>query len=171
VTRNGHQVVLVVPVTVALAVRVVLVHQQTARPANQLHGAHGSGQDALPGLFVQDDVPGRCAFRRGVLRMRAVHIEAASVGQHLVEQTVVVRPRPLALPLNLEAANVEQRVLVLVVPEDLRRGKGRIVVDQKQGIGDRVNGLGIARCDAELRLGAERSLGCHRWITDTNTTR
>ena len=86
--------------------------------------------------------------------MRAVHIEAAAVGQHLVEQTVVVRPGPLALPLNLEAADVEQRVLVLVVPEDLRRGKGRIVVDQKQGIGDRVNGLAIARRDPELRLGA-----------------
>src|SRR2546427_89573 len=103
--------------------------------------------------------------------MRAVHVEAASVGQYLIEPTGIVRPRPLALPLNLESANVEQRVLVLVVPEDLRRGKGRIVVDQKQGIGNRVHGLGIARRDAELRLGAERSLGCHRWITDANTTR
>src|SRR5437899_12073314 len=116
-----------IPVTVALAVRVVLVHQQAARPAHQLHGAHGGGQDALPGLFVQDDAPRRRALRRGVFRMRAVHVEAASVGQYLVEQTVVVGPRPLALPLNFEAANVEQRVLVLVVPKDLRRSEERRV--------------------------------------------
>src|SRR3989442_265235 len=56
-----------IPVTVALAVRVVLVHQQAARPAHQLHGAHGGGQDALPGLFVQDDAPRRRALRRDSL--------------------------------------------------------------------------------------------------------
>src|SRR5438876_4792668 len=58
-----------------------------ARPAHQLHGAHGGGQDALPGLFVQDDAPRSRALRRGVFRMRAVHIEAASVGQYLVERS------------------------------------------------------------------------------------
>ena len=163
----GHQVVLVIPVAVALAVRVVLVDEQTAGPPHLLHRPHRGGEDTVPRLLVQDDVPRRRAFRRRVLRVRPIHIQAAAVGQHLVQQTIVVRPRPLPLPLHFEAADIEQRVLVLVIPEDFRRGEMRVVIDQKERVGHGVRGLGIAGGDPELRFGSEGSLDRHVVIPGT----
>ena len=94
-----HEVVLVRPVGVALAVRVVLVHADLLtwwqQPPRRLHR---TGQYDLAGLVVEDGLPHVGALRPGILRVGVVHVVAGAVGQHRVDQVCLHIGCHLALP-------------------------------------------------------------------------
>ena len=97
--RPVHQVVLVGPVGVALAVGVVLQDDQALsgrqRPGR---GGHRPGQDELARLVVADGVQGVGALRGRVLGVGVVDVVAGPVGEDGVDQVGLHlgRHRPLA---------------------------------------------------------------------------
>ena len=102
------------------------------------------GKDSFTGSFEGHDFSRIGTLRRGVFRMRAVNVEAPPISQHLVQLTIVFGVGPLPLPLNFEAARIEQWVLIFIVPDGQRSRQARIVPDDGDGIGDRVCGGRIA---------------------------
>ncbi len=150
--RAGQQIILVVSVAVPLAVRIVLIEKKLLVAAGLGHRAQAGGKKALPGALEGDHLPRVRAFRRGIFRMRAVHIQPPAVGQGLVQQPVVFGARPLALALDFEAAGVEQRILVFVIPDRLRRRQRRALSDQLQRMRDRIERLDVPGGDSEFRF-------------------
>jgi hypothetical protein len=74
----------------------------------------------------------------GVLRVRVVDVVARAVHQRLVARDVLLLVRRVLLAVDLEPACVRQRVLLVVVPEDLAGVVLPVGVDQEDAAGDRV---------------------------------
>ncbi len=173
--RPVHQVVLVGPVGVALAVGVVLEHQQAlARRQDPGGGRHRPGQDQLARLVVADGVEGVGALGRGVLGVGVVDVVAGAVGEHGVDQVGLHLRRHRALPG--EAPGVPARGLVLEVPFDLAAQLGHVGVDQRRRGRDGVRIGGAADDDPVLGLHAEHLDDGHGptlspWRLSRETTR
>jgi hypothetical protein len=85
--RPVHEVVLVGPVAVALAVGVVLVDDDLLAGIEQPVGRpHRPGQDPLARLVGDDELEGVEALRRGVLGVRVVHVVPGAVREHGVDE-------------------------------------------------------------------------------------
>ena len=152
--RPVHQVVLVGPVGVALAVGVVLEDQQAlARRQDPGRGGHRPGQDELAGLVVADGVQGVGALGGGVLGMGVVDVVAGAVGEHGVDQVGLHLRRHRSLAG--EAPGVAARGLVLEVPLHLAAQLGHVGVDQRRGGRDRVRIGSAADDDPVLGLHSE----------------
>ncbi|GIW55074.1 MAG: hypothetical protein KatS3mg082_1478 [Nitrospiraceae bacterium] len=121
-----------VPVTVSFAVGVVFVEDELLLAARLCHHPQTLLHDVLAHPFERDQFPGVGTFGCGILGMRAVHVEAAPVGKHLVQLAVVLRAGPLAFALDLKAPNVEQRILVLIIPKPLAAREARDNADQME---------------------------------------
>jgi hypothetical protein len=76
--------------------------------------------------------------------MGTVDVEAPPISQHLIQLTIVLGIGPLPLSFDLEAARIEQRVLIFIVPDSLRSRQARIVPNDGDGIGDGICGGRIA---------------------------
>src|SRR4029453_2494516 len=114
-----HQVVLVAAVAVALAVAVVLVDQHLRAGRQQRVGlAARDLDDPLAGLLVDHELAGVRDLGAGVLGVRVVDVVARPVHQRLVAGDVLLLVRRVLLAVDLEAAGIRQRVLLVVVPED-----------------------------------------------------
>jgi hypothetical protein len=96
------------------------------------------GKDALAGSFEGHYFSRVGTLRSGVFGMGTVDVEAPPISQHLVQLTIVLWIGPLPLSFDLEAARIEQRVLIFIVPDGQRSRQTRIVPDDGDGIGDRI---------------------------------
>ncbi len=112
-------------------------------------------KNPLADALIRHDLARVAAFRSGIFRMSAVHIETAPVRQHFIELPVVVGVRPFPLSLDLKSPGIEQRIFILVVPDGVRHGNAGIMSYDRKGIGDRIGRRRIPGGDAELRFGSE----------------
>ena len=118
-SRPVHQVVLVAPVAVALAVRVVLVDDQFLALWKHLVGRlHGLDEDHLRRSVLEDHREGVGALRGGQLGVGVVDVVAGAVGEHGIHE--------VGLDLGCqgvqgrEAADVNGRGFVHEVPSHSR---------------------------------------------------
>ena len=160
--RAGDQKILVVPIAVPLPVRIVLVNEEFFAAARPGHRVKTRGEDTLASTFERHELPGICAFRRGIFGMGAIHVQTAAVGQELVQQTVVLRTGPFAFTFYLKPPDIQQRVLVLVVPNGLGRGKRRVMPDQLDRVGHRIERVRVSRRDAKLGFRPQHAWYQHR---------
>ena len=151
-----------VPIAVPLPVRIVLVDEEFLPTAGPGQRFKRRGEDTLAGTFERDELPGICAFRRGIFGMGAIHVQTAAVGQELVQQTVVLRTGPFAFTFYLKPPDIQQRVLVLVVPNSLGRGKRRVMPDQLDRVGHRIERIRVSRRNAELGFRPHHAWYKHR---------
>jgi len=96
------------------------------------------GEDPLADALIGHDFARIRAFGGGILRMSAVYIKTAAVGQDFVQLAVVVGVRPFPLSLDLEPPGIEQRIFVLIVPDGVRHRDAGIVPDNRERIRNRI---------------------------------
>src|SRR5918995_3150885 len=116
-----------IPVTVSLAVRIVLVQHELVSPSEPRHVVEALAENPLADALVCHDFTRVCAFGRGILRMSAIDIEPAAVGEDLVQLAVVIWVRPFPLALHFKPSSIEQRILVLIVPHRMRNRNAGIM--------------------------------------------
>ena len=154
--RAVHQIIFMVPVTVPLAVGVVLVqHVPLRRP---VHGLQALGGHEFPRAFIRDQFASGTALRRRILGMRPVHVQTAAVRQEFVERPVILGPRTFAFAFDFKPARVTQRVFVLVIPNSPWGDERRVLTDQVEGV---LNGIGcvdVTRGDTKFRFCADNAL-------------
>ncbi len=90
--------------------------------------------------------------------MRAVDVQPPAVGEQLVQQPVVFGTRPFPLAFHLKPPDIEQWILVFIVPDRLRGWERGIVADQLERIGDRIERLRFTSGDAELGFCSHHAL-------------
>ena len=160
-----HQVVLVGAVAVALAIAVVLVDQHLgARGQHPIRLAPRQLDDPLAGLLEDHQVPGVGHLGAGVLRVGVVHVVPRPVRQGLVPGDVLLLVRGVLLPFHLEAARVGERILLVVVPQDLRRRVLAIGVHEKDAARDGVEITIVLDGDPVLDLGPHHLGNRHRLL-------
>ena len=171
-----HEVVLVRAVGLALAVGVVLVEVDRRLARARGEQAHRLEGDRVAGAVPDDGVARQRDLGRAVLRVGVVDVVARPVGQHDVGERRVLDVGELArvgaLPVELPAAGVAQRVLEGVVPARLVGAdplRGGIHADdlarEEHRVGHRVAGHGDAV------LGLEPHDPTHRHGQDDNRRR
>src|SRR5262245_22172774 len=153
-----------VAVAVALPVGIILVEREFFPSSGPIHGPQTFGKNAIAGAFEGHQFSRVGTLRRGIFRMGPVDVETAAVGEHLVQQSIVVRAGTLTLAFCFKAADVEQRVFILVVPNSLRRRQRRVMSDQLEGIGNRIGGFRIAGGDTKPRFRTKNAL-CNHWTS------
>ena len=157
-----HQIVLVAAVAVALAVAVVLVDQHLRAGRQQLvRLAAADLDDALAGLLVDHEIPCVRDFRARVLGMRVIDVVTRAVDQRLVAGDVLLLVGRVLLALDLEAARIGQRVLLVVVPENLAVGIFAIGVHDQDAGRNRIEVRVVLDHDPELDLCAHDSRDRH----------
>ncbi len=149
--RPVHQVVLVGPVRVPLAVRVVLVDDQTrAVVGGQVGRFHRADQDQLAGPVVAQALQGVPTLGRGELGVGVVDVVAGAVGEHGVDEVGLHLGRHRALAG--ETTGIVAGRLVLEVPAGLLTGHVvGVGVDEHRGGGDGVR-VAVQHLDAVLGL-------------------
>ena len=96
-----------VTIAIALTIRIVFVNEKLSLSPHLLDPLKRGSDNPLPGFLVGHNFPGGDALRTGVFGVGAVDIQPASVRQHLVQQSIVVRAGSLPLSFDFEAANIE----------------------------------------------------------------
>ena len=127
-----------IAVTIPLAVRVVLIQNTRIPPCGTRHLFETLGQNMGASPFESHDFTRVGTFGRGIFRVGAIDIEAATVGQHFVQLAVVIWIGPLPLPRDFKPTRIEQRIFIFIVPNCQRSRQTRIMSDNRDGIGDRV---------------------------------
>src|SRR5262249_33553291 len=89
--RTRDQIVLMITVAIALAVRVILIEDTLLMSPGMGHPFEALGKNPFSDPFKCHHFSRVRAFWNRVFRMRAVHIETPPIGQDLVELTVVIR--------------------------------------------------------------------------------
>ena len=157
-----QEVILVVAVAAAFAVAVVLVDDDRVAVRQERVGTGATAvQDALTGLFVAQQVEDVRALGRRVFRVRVIHVEPRAVVEDLVQRHVVLLVRHLARLVVLEAARVDQRLLLIVIPQQPRRLAGVVAVDQQQRRGDRIETPVVLHREPEFRFRPDDLGECH----------
>ena len=107
-----------IAVAIALLVTIIFVDDDRAATRQELIGTQTAEiQDALPGLFIAQEIEDIGTFGRRELRVRMVHIEACPIWQDLVDRHVVLLVRNIVLVVQLEAPGIHQGILLIVVPQ------------------------------------------------------
>ncbi len=107
-------------------------------PGSACHLFEALGKDSLAGSFEGHYFTRIGTLGRGVFRMGAIDVETPPICQHLIQLTIVLNMGPLPFPFNLEATRIEQRVLILIVPDSQRGRQAWIGPADGDGVRDRV---------------------------------
>jgi hypothetical protein len=91
---------------------------------------------------VDHEIAGVGHLRAGVLGVGVVDVVARTVHQRLVARDVLLLVRGVLLAVDLEAPRVGQRVLLVVVPEDLRLRVLAIGIDEQHAARDGIEVAG-----------------------------
>jgi hypothetical protein len=102
------------------------------------------GKDPFAGSFEGHYFSWVGALWCRVLRMGAVDVETAPIGQHLVQLTIVIRIGPLPVPLDFESTRIKQGILIFIVPDGQWGRQAWIMTDDGDGIRNGVCGGRIA---------------------------
>ena len=149
------QIVLVVPVAVSLAIAVVLVDQDLVPRGQQTPGrAPGRLERPLSGSLVSDEIPHIRDLRRGVLRMGVVDVKAGPVLQGLVACDVFLLVGRVLLALDVETPGINERILLVVVPENLGVPVVLVGINQQDAARDRIKIAVVLDRDSILDLSA-----------------
>ena len=167
-----HQVVLMTPVAIALPVAVVLVDEHFLPIGQQAGGVSTTDlDDALARLLMNDEVPGVRDLGTRVLGMRVIDVVASTVDERLVPSDVLLVVRRVLLAIHLEPARIRQRILLVVVPEDVAARVFPVCVDQQHTSRDGIEVRIILDHDAELDFRAHYCRYGHRISARVSRTR
>src|SRR2546428_10272915 len=139
-----------VSVAVSLPVRIVLIQKKFFSAACLGQGPQAVSQHAFAGPLKDHELARVGAFRSGIFWMRTVDVQPPAVGEQLVQQAVVFGTPPFPLAFHLKPPDIQQRVLVFIVPDRLRGWERGTVSNQLERIGDRIERLRVTSGAAAL---------------------
>src|SRR5262245_52042953 len=120
-----------IAVAIALLITVVFVDDNRPTKRDELVSPQTAQvEDALPGLLIANKVKDIGTFRRGEFWVCMIDIEARAIWQNLVNRHVVLMIRDVVLVIQLKPSGIDQRVLLIVVPQQLERLVSVVAIHQ-----------------------------------------
>src|SRR4030095_6934982 len=120
-----------IAVTITLLITVVFVDDNRPTRRDELISTQTAQvEDALPSLLIAYKIKDIGTFWRGELWVRVVDIEARTIWQNLVNRHIVLMIRDVVLIIQLKTSGIDQRVLLIVVPQQLERLVSAVAIHQ-----------------------------------------